>query len=237
MNTEKIQMYTVVSYNKARTVIFYNQMSLRQLESIFPKYVVGILVKGLSHLLSIDGKFKKYYFSYITIDSTNCLAVNIGLKRYIKLFPAGSFNVLQKMYETEVKQKVPVSKKIKETTTPGSKAPMRVIYRLYANVPTPSCITINSLLYTEKLINYYELNKDIFSLENTALKQSSVYDIQMIINEINKDFNVSEKMLDEELELFKFDEIDNYIVKALVEKINKIKVVIKPTQTSGSRHN
>lgn len=155
MVTEKIQMYTVVSYNKSRTVIFYSQMSLRQLESLVPKYVVGILVRGLYHLLSIDGKFKKYSFSYITIDSTNCLAVNIGLKRFKKLFPAGSFNVLQKIYETEVNQKVPVSKNIKETTTPGSKAPMRVIYRLYTNVPTPSCITINSLYDTKDHINYF----------------------------------------------------------------------------------
>lgn len=90
------KLFTIVTYNESRTVLLYAQVSFRQLELILPFYVVGILVNGLSHVLSIDGKFKKYTFSYITIDSTNCLAVNIGLKRFIKLFPAGSFNVLQK---------------------------------------------------------------------------------------------------------------------------------------------
>jgi hypothetical protein len=154
MVSGKIQkMYTVVSFNESRTELNYVQLTVRQLEKILPIYIIGILVKGLSHLLSIDGKFKKYSFSYMTIDSTNCLAVKIDLDRFTKLFPAGSFTVLTKIRETEVEQEIPSSKTTKHSTSRGSKAPMRVIHRGSAQI-SASSPNISKLVYCKRIFNY-----------------------------------------------------------------------------------
>lgn len=155
MVSSKIQKMYVVSFDAQRTKMFCGQMQISQLEKILPKYVVGILVKGLSHLLSIDGKFKKYSFSYMTIDSKKCLAVKIDLDLFTKLFPTGSFKVLTKIRETEVKQVVSNSKSSKKSTSGASKTPKLDKLHISPKETAPSSKTIDSLYYPEKHLNYF----------------------------------------------------------------------------------
>ena len=156
MVSGKIQkMYSVVSFNESRSELSYTQLTQKQLGLLFPFYVVGILVKGLSHLLSIDGKFKKYSFSYMTIDSKNCLAVKIDLDLFTKLFPAGSFKVLTKIRETEVKHVVSNSKSSKKSTSGASKTPKLAKLHISPKDTAPSSKTIDSLYDHEKHLNYF----------------------------------------------------------------------------------
>ena len=154
MVSGKIQkMYSVVSFNESRSELSYTQLTQSQLGLLFPFYIVGILVKGLSHLLSVDGKFKKYSFSYMTIDSKNCLAVKIDHDLFTKLFPEGSFKVLTKIRETEVEQVVPSSKTSKKSPSRGSKATLRIIHRGSAQIPASSP-NISNLVYCKRIFNY-----------------------------------------------------------------------------------
>jgi len=149
------KMYTVVSFNESRTELNYVQLTVCQLEKILPIYIIGILVKGLSHILSIDGKFKKYSFSYMTIDSKNCLAVKIDLNLFTKLFPTGSFKVLTKIRETEVKQVVSNSKSSKKSTSGASKTPKLAKLHISPKDTATSSKTIASLYNHEKHLNYF----------------------------------------------------------------------------------
>lgn len=66
---------------------------------VFPKYVVRVLTNDQRHLLQIDGKYRNYSFYDMIIGSSDCLVVEIDLKRFTKLFPSETYWVFTKKCE------------------------------------------------------------------------------------------------------------------------------------------
>lgn len=113
------KIYTVVSFNESQNLLMSIQLTIVQLAKILPKYILGILVNGFSHPLSIGGKFRKYSLSFITIGSTNFVSIEINNDQFTKLFPAGSFKLLTKIHESVIEQVDKDPETSKETSNPN----------------------------------------------------------------------------------------------------------------------
>lgn len=99
MNTEKIQkMYTAVSFNES--LLMYVQLSLKQLEVFFPKYVIRRLLGETEYKGQPDNKFGKFPFTRIILHSEECLAVELTFDQFNHFFSGGSFDVYTKTRKT-----------------------------------------------------------------------------------------------------------------------------------------
>lgn len=81
-------------------------------------------------------------------------------------------------------------------------------------------------LLNSKLIIYYGLIKDTYVFGENILKEFNSFQLEKVTKELNQDFNISDSMVNESLDLFKFEDIINYIEKAseeTIKRINKIR--------------
>jgi hypothetical protein len=90
----KLKMYMVISLNKNKTILRYVQLTRCQFGKYFSKDVINFLLQN--NRLPKTGKIGKTKIVKLTIDSTECLVVDLFCSAFTMRFSGGNFKVITK---------------------------------------------------------------------------------------------------------------------------------------------
>jgi len=94
----KLKMYTVITLNKNKTILRYVQLTRCQFGKYFSKDVINFFLHQSSLQLPKSGKIGKVSIVKLTIDSTECLVVNLYSSSFTNRFSGGNFKVITKYF-------------------------------------------------------------------------------------------------------------------------------------------
>jgi hypothetical protein len=96
-------MINVISLNESKTKLRIVHLTLCQSGKYFPKDVINFLSQKGKLQIPITGKIGKFSIVRLTIDSKECLAVNLTEPTFTDCFGGGTFNVTTKPIKPLVK--------------------------------------------------------------------------------------------------------------------------------------
>lgn len=96
METENKPKSKVITLNKNKTQMRFVQMTLCQFEKFFSNDIVNVLSQKRTLLFPVNGKIRKTSFVKMTINSTECLVVNLFRSAFTNRFGGGKFKVYTK---------------------------------------------------------------------------------------------------------------------------------------------
>jgi hypothetical protein len=123
-----VRMYTVISRNKSKTKLRFVQLTLRQFGQLFSNEVIKVLTQKRKLLLTPIGKIGKISIEKITINSTECLVVNLFSSAFTNRFGGGNFKISTMKIKSS-------TDKITETVKPTENV---VVKQPTLNTPKPS---------------------------------------------------------------------------------------------------
>jgi len=96
------KLYTAVSFNESKSSLMYVKLTHAQLSIFFPQYVIRILSVECEFKNQTDIKFRKFSFSRMTIDSTDCLVVELTFDQFNHFLTGSSFRVFTLTRKTQL---------------------------------------------------------------------------------------------------------------------------------------